>query len=179
MSSVKSIGIDVQHMDCVAWITTNNSYTWDKQSGTWDPKVNLWQGILFQFGDYMSMVGDTLVAFDGVKLMYGRREVLHLPRAAFVSGDTCWVNVVARRMDSGRVDPPMDRNDCRDLLIEAGSVKPVRNYFTPFSGGMKLPDCPPDPWEPADPPCPSDCPPALEMLPVHAPIERSTSSNPA
>lgn len=136
MALIKNIKIVIEHMDCAAWITTNNTYTWDGKAGTWDSNVNLWQGVLFQFGDYQSMTGSRLVAFDGVKLMKRSTEVLKLTRADFESGNVYWINVVAKKAESGRVDPPMDPDQLKDLLIDDTSNSPIRNFFTPFPGGM-------------------------------------------
>jgi len=131
MPSAPKIKIDIEHMDCAAWITTNNTYTGNPAQ--WDPE-DLWQGVLFQFGDYMSMVGGTLDAFDGVELRKGNTLVLKISRAEF-EADFTWINVVAKK-DVAQTDPPMDATHLHRLLIDQTTNKPIRNYFTPIPGGM-------------------------------------------
>ena len=127
------IKIDIEHMDCAAWITTNNVYTGNPAQ--WDPE-DLWQGVLFQFGDYMSMVGGILDAFDGVELRKGNTIVLRISRAEF-EADFIWINVVAKKNTAPtQNDPPMNASHLNRLLIDPSTNKSIRHFFYPLAGGM-------------------------------------------
>jgi len=131
MAMPKTCRIEIQHMDCAAWITTNNTYT--AMPSAWGPK-NLWQGVLFQFGDYLSMTGAVLDAFDGVELRKGSSVVRAIARAQFAA-DCIWINVVAKK-DTAQNDPPMDNTHLLKLLIDPAKKRSIRNFFTPLAGGM-------------------------------------------
>lgn len=134
--------IVIQDMDLAAWMTITNTFTWDGQQGTWDPSKNLWNGVLIQLGKYRNMVGAPEDILGEVWLIKDDpgNPVLRLTKNDFAQ-DTIWINVVAKRGDGGRVDPPMKWDHLDELRVTPradGAVPSLHHYFTPYRGGITL-----------------------------------------